>query len=1109
MFLARVALYRREKPFCCFHLILFVALLSLAPVSCLDSSNVSVTNVTLLDSDGKIVSSLEPYVNYTAEIWIEDVPANASVLLLVYASQSSMNDHDSLARHYSFTWNQTGFAEVGPGNRNEHLVADLCGYRAMGGKRVVRFGFVLPFEAEMGWWFLGLRCEEVRFPELFRFWVSPYVNFYVPATQLEFRGSPYQLVRAGRSLTLNIFSNVASSLNVSYSIQLPVDTGEHLRMSGWVDDDPRLHEQNETGVPPAPVSSENTNTIGEFEPGNRSLALHFWLCMPGPLEATAIQGRANLIVAPRCSQNLNEESVRITFLNLTDIRGGPVSEADECLNASVNLENDASVSRIRFGLSRNGDDPRWVVCPWGRRSTVFYQEVKVGDTLTLMVEALEASGEYVRSNLSLVVSTAPAGKWLVVDRWKFHEGQPPEGWNRVTFNDSSWYTVPCAQMATLASMGYASSEITTAQYRYTFSWDPSWNGEKVELWLQYCRQYASIFVNGQQVAYLPECRFVGKRVEGGLIDEGSGNYGDSAWSGNPIVLDITPFISQGENVLALSLKSTWTGQNSGGIHSVGIGMPHTFNDSFDLQDGETIAYYGDSVFATGWMQNIAIQTHAWLRLLYPNRNITVVDAGIPGDRSDQLLARLDRYARFAPDVAVVMIGINDMLQGVADPESYRVNLEEIVDKLRIQGVRRVILCSTTPLMVSITGDRTETFQPPENKYAAIQSQMNSVVSQVAVEKNCEFLDLYGIYRAKIEEAGTCDLLLVPDGIHSRDEGHIVMLRSVMELLGLPKEKLQILQAATNIGHGILRLAGSQPGRHATNWSSGLDMSYRRLGLFLGYYQHHSSGEPLSSVENFVQTVWGNKIVSECIIWYDTIEHFEASALLIDQILNATDQIPMADVWISCCLHMEDDNEWNRLRAVFYEDPDGDGTSIGEHASLWAVGLSSDEWSSWSGTVETASKMIAFRDWVYDELGKVPFVQAFFAWGGTSFGLPCDWLAKNFLVLFHNNFPHYDVEGVDNCDNLASMLKRTYGEGVVGGSQGYFLGSGDQDEYRQGTGNESDMWLEEDIVEACDSIETVDRSSGHFLFLAMEHPERQLQTIARADASLGSEWFRRP
>lgn len=101
----------------------------------------------------------------------------------------------------------------------------------------------------------------------------------------------------------------------------------------------------------------------------------------------------------------------------------------------------------------------------------------------------------------------------------------------------------------------------------------------------------------------------------------------------------------------------------------------------------TWVFTGDSIthgalFTEGWR---SFPEHFAERVRWELRRFhdVVINTGVCGERSAGLLAGLEsKVLRFRPDVALVMIGMNDALAGPAGRTEFRRNLTEIVGRLR-------------------------------------------------------------------------------------------------------------------------------------------------------------------------------------------------------------------------------------------------------------------------------------------------------------------------------------------------------------------------------------------------------------------------------------------
>jgi len=111
-----------------------------------------------------------------------------------------------------------------------------------------------------------------------------------------------------------------------------------------------------------------------------------------------------------------------------------------------------------------------------------------------------------------------------------------------------------------------------------------------------------------------------------------------------------------------------------------------------------ILAYGDSLIAGYGLAGIdafPAQLARRLRTIWPAAD--VLNAGVSGNTSEDVLRRLPRtLAGFArrPDLAVLQIGANDVLRGIA-PQRLRANLDMMLDELGRCGIA-VLLTTIEP-----------------------------------------------------------------------------------------------------------------------------------------------------------------------------------------------------------------------------------------------------------------------------------------------------------------------------------------------------------------------------------------------------------------------------
>lgn len=95
-----------------------------------------------------------------------------------------------------------------------------------------------------------------------------------------------------------------------------------------------------------------------------------------------------------------------------------------------------------------------------------------------------------------------------------------------------------------------------------------------------------------------------------------------------------------------------------------------------------------------------------LRLLYPEKELTVLNRGIGGDRTTDLLARVERdVAAEQPDAVVMLIGINDIWRRfdageITTEAQFRENYQKLVEIIRGTGAKLILI---QPFVLDVIG----------------------------------------------------------------------------------------------------------------------------------------------------------------------------------------------------------------------------------------------------------------------------------------------------------------------------------------------------------------------------------------------------------------------
>lgn len=170
-------------------------------------------------------------------------------------------------------------------------------------------------------------------------------------------------------------------------------------------------------------------------------------------------------------------------------------------------------------------------------------------------------------------------------------------------------------------------------------------------------------------------------------------------------------------------------------------------------------------------------------MLPPERNW--LNQGISGETSRGLLNRLELFDKTQPEVIFVMIGINDLIQGVKD-ETIVANQMLIVRYLRrVHPKAKIVLQSILP-----HGDKKATWEGRDRLVDIPNSrirELNERLTAIAKEENIIYLDLYSLFA---DTDGNMKTELSTDGLHLNPQGYFVWRNALLVLDQLVLEKVE-------------------------------------------------------------------------------------------------------------------------------------------------------------------------------------------------------------------------------------------------------------------------------------------------------------------------------
>jgi lysophospholipase L1-like esterase len=136
----------------------------------------------------------------------------------------------------------------------------------------------------------------------------------------------------------------------------------------------------------------------------------------------------------------------------------------------------------------------------------------------------------------------------------------------------------------------------------------------------------------------------------------------------------------------------------------------------------------------------------------------VANLGVNGFTSEDVVAsELPRLDALWPDFVTILIGVNDVVQGVPST-TYRTNAGRILDALRARlPAERIVAVATPEYTVTPQG---AAFGDPARQAAGIRTN-NGILSELADARGVKFVDIYDLSL----RASTDRTLVADDGLH--------------------------------------------------------------------------------------------------------------------------------------------------------------------------------------------------------------------------------------------------------------------------------------------------------------------------------------------------------
>jgi lysophospholipase L1-like esterase/quinol monooxygenase YgiN len=201
-----------------------------------------------------------------------------------------------------------------------------------------------------------------------------------------------------------------------------------------------------------------------------------------------------------------------------------------------------------------------------------------------------------------------------------------------------------------------------------------------------------------------------------------------------------------------------------------------------VKDGDTLAFLGDSITQHGQEKPDGYVNLVLRSLALDGVYVKPVKAGISGNKSTDMLARLEKQVLSKkPNVMTFSCGVNDVWhhdwnKGVSI-EDYKKNVSEIFDKCDAADCKVVVLTATM----------FEKAEMEKFKHNVMIASYNEWLRGEAKRRGYPVADLNAdMWKA---HADNPSVKLTYDGVHMRPEGNRLMARGVLRALGMAEDRV--------------------------------------------------------------------------------------------------------------------------------------------------------------------------------------------------------------------------------------------------------------------------------------------------------------------------------
>ena len=205
-----------------------------------------------------------------------------------------------------------------------------------------------------------------------------------------------------------------------------------------------------------------------------------------------------------------------------------------------------------------------------------------------------------------------------------------------------------------------------------------------------------------------------------------------------------------------------------------------------VKDGQKVVFMGDSITGMGWDSPGGFVHLVTSGLDTLGVKIVPIPAGVGGNTSREMLARLDKdVLSKKPDWLLLSCGVNDVWGRGISLDTFKTNITSIVDQAQAAGIKVMIL-PPTPIYEAGVSEFSEHLVG----YVAFMVQLAQERKLPLANMNAAWADYIAA-----QPAGSGNHLVTIDGVHPNPDGHLLFARTILKAFGATPEQMEKVEAA--------------------------------------------------------------------------------------------------------------------------------------------------------------------------------------------------------------------------------------------------------------------------------------------------------------------------